>query len=252
MMDVTPEVFCQTVANKVVEVSGKSRAWVDSMLIHRHGTLHDSNMTAIGLHIIVKNREAYRVSTRHGVTQVEPHARPLDLESEAKANEHNIPPEHAVVTAVWDTGAVVEGEHENILGDNVIFQIQSQATEIAIPVLEATQHDLGYYGATLVDEGAVVRFPNPPYPIWKMALGKRYVEGFIMSPQGKGFYLEYHHDRPHWHQPLTEDCGGYYILAKEMGCNACGSTQYDVTGFNIPDMGKRCIPGRAPFIAMRH
>lgn len=233
-MDVTPGVFCESASQKVVELSGKSREWVDSMLIHRHGTLHDSNMTAIGLHIMVKSRETYKVSSRHGLTRAEPHAHPLDLEAEAKARTHDNPPAHIVVTAVWDQDAVVEGDDANILGDNVIFRIQSQATEIAIPVLQATQHDLGYYGAVLVDSGAVVRFPNHEYPIWKMSLGKRYVEGFLMTPQGKGFYLEYHHDRPHWHQPLTADCGGYYILAKAAGADACGNAQYHLTGFNIP------------------
>ncbi|WP_089936155.1 hypothetical protein [Candidatus Entotheonella palauensis] len=234
MMDVTPEVCCETVADRVVDVAGKSREWVDGMLIHRQGTLQDANMTAIGLHRIVKSCEAYQVSARCGLTPAEHDDDARDLESEATSHEHNIPPEHVVVTAVWDIGAVVDGGQENILGDNVMFRIQTQATEIAIPVLEATPRHLGYYGAVLVDEGAVIRFPNPEYPIWKMSLGKRYVEGFIMTPQGKGFYLEYHHDRPHWHQPLTEDSGGYYILAKAVGADADGNTQYHLTGFRIP------------------
>ncbi len=238
-MDVTPDVGCETVADQVAELSGKSRLWVDGMLIHRQGTLDASNMTAIGLHRIVQDREAYRVSARHGLTPVEPDGEavdpePLNLEAEAKLQAHDHPPAHAVVTAVWDQDTVVKGDQENILGDNVIFQIQSSATEIAIPVLEATSADLGYYGAVLVDEGAVVRFPNLEYPIWKMSLGVRYVEGFIMTPQGQGFYLEYHHDRPHWHQPLTEDAGGYYILARAVGADADGRTQYHLTGFRIP------------------
>ncbi|ETW94173.1 MAG: hypothetical protein ETSY1_36000 [Candidatus Entotheonella factor] len=234
MVDVTPEVCCETAADQVADVAGQSREWVDGMLIHRQGSLQDSNMTAIGLHRMVKSGEAYQVSARHGLVPVEHHGEALDLELEAISHAHNNPPEHVVISAIWDTGVVVDGGQENVLGDNVVFQIQTQATEIAIPVLEATPLHLGYYGAVLVDEGAVVRFPNQAYPIWKLSLGQRYIDGFIMTPQGQGFYLEYHHDRPHWHQPLTEDSGGYYILAKEVGSDADGHTQYHVTGFHIP------------------
>ena len=232
--DVTPNVQCETDADQVAAQCGQPRAWVDGMLIHRQGTAPDSNMTALGLHRVVRQRDAYQVSARHGLTPAERHACSLDLESYAASREHGMAPAHAVFTAVWDTGAVVAGDQENVLGDNVVFQIRTQATEIGIPVLDATERDLGYYGACLVDEGAVVRFPNAEYPIWKMALGQRYVDGFIMTPQGKGFYLEYHHDRPHWHQPLTEDSGGYYILAKEVGADADGARRYHATGFRIP------------------
>lgn len=234
MKNVTPDVDCEPAAENVVSMTGKPREWVDGMLIHRYGALDESNMTALGLHCVVKNHNAYRVSAQYGLTLVAPSTDALDLELEATANTHDSPPAHVVVTAVWDEGAVVEGDQENILGDNVLFRIQSEDTNIAIPVLEPTPARLGYYGALLVDEGAVVRFPNVEYPIWKMALGKRYVEGFIMTPQGKGFYLEYHHDRPHWHQPLTEDSGGYYILAKAVSSDAERRTRYHLTGFHIP------------------
>ncbi len=234
IIDITPDVSCEPAADRVVDMTGKSREWVDGMLIHRHGALDESNMTALGLHRIVNNRNAYRVSARYGLTPVETDVGAIDLEAEAALHAHASAPAQAVIQAVWDRDAVVAGDRENVLGDNVIFRIRTQDVDIAVPVVDATPARLAYYGAVLVDEGTVVRFPNAEYPIWKMSLGKRYVEGFLMRPQGKGFYLEYHHDRPHWHQPLTEDSSGYYILAKAVGTEAGGLMTYHVTGFPIP------------------
>ncbi len=232
--DVTPDVVCETAPDDVSATTGKSLAWVESMLIHRHGALPDSYMTAIGLHRLVTRGATYRVSTRKGLIPAPHNQSARDLESEVNAQTHHAPPDHVTVAAVWDTSTVVEGDQENMLGDNVIFQMLSHATAIDVPLVEASHAHLGYYGATLVADGAVVRFPNHQYPIWKMALGTTYVDGFIMTRQGKGFYLEYHHDRPHWHQPLTADCGGYYLLAKQAGSDAAGTTRFHVTGFTIP------------------
>lgn len=240
--DVTPAVRCEASADQVAEQTGQSPAWVAGMLIHRQGAYPDSNMTALGLHTSVKRGETYRVSTETGLIVAPSRSGVIDLESEAKSNTHDQPPDHTTVVAVWDTHVIHEGGQENILGDNVIFEIQTQATEIAIPVLDAAPHPLGYYGAILIDEGALVHFPNPQYPIWKMELGATYIDGFIMTTLGKGFYLEYHHDRPHWHQPLTEDCGGYYILARQVTADAGGIAPYHLTGFRIP-YGKAVYTG---------
>ncbi len=240
--DVTREVKCETSAEQVVTSTGQSDTWVAGMLIHRQGVFPNANMTAIGLHAVVKGDETYRVSTQTGLTLASPSAEGVDLESVSKSSVHDEPPAHLTIAAVWDTDAVSEGGQENILGDNVIFQIRTPDTEIAIPVLDASAHPLGYYGAILIDENTMVRFPNDPYPIWKMQLGEMYIDGFIMTSQGKGFYLEYHHDRPHWHQPLTEDSGGYYILAREVGVDGGGNRSYHLTGFRIP-YGKAVYTG---------
>lgn len=102
-----------------------------------------------------------------------------------------------------------------------------------MPILEATTQRLGYYGAVLVEDGAVVRFPEPDYPIWKMELGKNYVDGLVMTDQSTGFYLEYHRDRPHWHQPLPPDAGGNYILARGAATGP-GTQENQLTTFRIP------------------
>jgi hypothetical protein len=72
-----------------------------------------------------------------------------------------------------------------------------------------------------------VQFEEEDYPIWAMNIGKNYVEGFLMA--NNGYYLEYHHDKPHFHMPLSEDASGHYILARRSG-----EKQYHITAFTIP------------------
>ena len=108
-----------------------------------------------------------------------------------------------------------------------------------MPIEEATNQSLLYYGATLLSEGDIVRFSNQDYPIWKMELGTRYVDDYLMTKKGKGFYLEWHNDRPHWHQPVTRDAGGFYLLAKKIPNRSIeeeGKDQslMDITAFSIP------------------
>lgn len=62
-----------------------------------------------------------------------------------------------------------------------------------------------------------------------MNVGERYVEDFIMSPEGGGFYLEYHTDQPHFHMPIKG--GGYYLLARWDD----DGIHLHITAFKIPD-----------------
>jgi hypothetical protein len=75
-----------------------------------------------------------------------------------------------------------------------------------------------------------------------MELGKTYIDGLVMTDQGTGFYLEYHRDRPHWHQPLTPDAAGQYILARPAGTTIMGTQDYQLTAFRIP-VGKAVYTG---------
>lgn len=87
------------------------------------------------------------------------------------------------------------GGNENVLGGNVLFKIKNNLKEVEIPIIEANDENLLYYGAILVDENMIISFPNKEYPIWKTELGKNYIDGYILTDAGKGFYLEWHTDR---------------------------------------------------------
>ncbi len=236
--DVTPEVFAESDPARVAEVTGESSEWVAGMLIDRRGECHDSNMTALGLHRVVRRGEVYRVSSEGGLEVVEGRDDALDLEAAVADARHDDAPSHVTIAARWDEGGAERADSENVLGDSVLFQLDSDVTEIEVPILEAGSAALGYYGAVLVEDGALVRFPGPDYPIWKMELGETYIDGLVMTDAGTGFYLEYHRDRPHWHQPLTADSGGYYILARR----DLAADRYELTAFRIP-LGRAVYTG---------
>lgn len=113
------------------------------------------------------------------------------------------------------------------MGDNgrLILPFES----IEIPCVEAKAENLAYYGAVLLKEGDAVRFPDEEYPIFSMSVGECYIDDFLMTDKGGGFYLEYHNDKPHFHMPIQG--GGYYILGR---WNQDGK-KLQVTGFKILD-----------------
>ncbi|GAA4651144.1 hypothetical protein GCM10023116_34270 [Kistimonas scapharcae] len=232
---VTDDVAFESNHSIIAETLNTCLQWVDNMMVDRQGSQPDSNMTALGLHQNVKNTACYSVSPKTGLTEAICTEDAINLENYVSANSDNVDaPHHADITADWINDQTDIGGNENILGDNVILTVDSADTTITIPVVDAEDHALLYYGATLVNAGSQVIFPNDSYPIWKMQLGNYYVDNFLMTDKGKGFYLEYHRDRPHWHQPLSEDAGGFYLLAKAAGVNASGKTIYHLTGFRIP------------------
>ena len=232
-LDVTPGVGCIRGTEEICGVTGRTAEWTAGMMVRRHGSGDDAHMTALGLHRTVRRSGVYEVRRGEGLVAVDAGPGVVDMDARAKAleAEGGAAPAHATVMAEWDEDAREEGANENILGDNVVLRVRGTGGVVAVPVVEASEAALAYYGALLLGEGARVRFPNeePAYPVWKMHLGTGYVDGYIMTPAGKGFYLEWHTDRPHWHQPLTADCGGFYLLAKHVG-----GAEYHLTGFRIP------------------
>ncbi|WP_211827547.1 hypothetical protein [Kistimonas asteriae] len=232
---VTDDVVFESNHSTIADTLNTSLQWVDNMMVDRQGNQPDSNMTALGLHQNVKNTACYTVFPTSGLTEAACTEDSINLEDYVAANSVNVDaPRHVEVTADWINDQADIGGNENILGDNVVLAVDSADTTVTVPVVEAEDNALLYYGATLVDAGSRVAFPNDSYPIWKMQLGRYYVDNFLMTDKGKGFYLEYHRDRPHWHQPLSEDAGGFYLLAKAAGVNASGKTIYHLTGFRIP------------------
>jgi hypothetical protein len=84
-LDVTPGVPSEPTADRVAELTGQPRSWVDGMLFDRRGERHDSNMTAIGLHCVVRASEAYLVSAERGVVIVDDQSDVRELEAMVQA-----------------------------------------------------------------------------------------------------------------------------------------------------------------------
>ncbi len=230
-------ISCCSDLTTIAQAMGQTKDWAKSLLIDRRGIVAEAHMSALGLRCVVEPGKHYQVSVDAGLVEVSASLASRDLEQcarEAESSSMLLPP-HALVDAVWCYDKKVSCGSENILGTNVIFCVEGIGDNLFLPVIEPTSEALAYYGALLVNEGDVVQFPAPDkYPIWQMKIGKNYVDGYLMTDEGKGFYIEYHHDRPHWHQPLTEDAGGFYLLAKTVEeTSSGGKTQYHLTGFRL-------------------
>ena len=233
--DQTPNaVQCERNRRQISRLSHQPISWVDKMLVDRSGQLPDSAMQTHGLHTMVERDRHYRVSAEHGLQATDTCRGLIDLEQDVIDNSHSQPPPHASFIADWDTRVHCSGGSENALGDNGLLTLVTHKQILNVPLIDAERSALLYYGATLVNNQAVVCFPNDSYAIWHVGIGENYIDSFLMSDKGKGFYLEYHNDRPHWHQPLAADCGGVYILARQVGCDAIGQSRYHISGFKIP------------------
>lgn len=170
------------------------------------------NMETLGLVRGVKNGQVYNVAG--GTIALSNELFALDLEWEATHPSAEAVPDHLEFKAEWDVKTIASGEGNNILGDNGGLYFEDST--IRIPKVKATRETLAYYGAVLIPENTTVRFPgHEAYPLWKMHVGDNYVRDYIMQENGGGgFYLEYHHDQPHFH--MVVNGGGYYLLGKQI------------------------------------
>lgn len=189
----------------------------------------DSKMITHGLAGAVSSAETYQLLPS-GELVVVKGAKALDildLEYRAAHPARVEIPSYLEIEAVWDKTPFVSGSGNNILGDNGRLIIPVDG--ISIPCVEATDALLGYYGATLVEEGSIVQFPDECFPLFAMSVGENYTSKTLMTDAMGGFYLEYHTDRPHWHFSIHSR--GYYLLARWNDDH----TKLQMTGFSIPD-----------------
>lgn len=203
------------------DVSSENR--YNSLFVNRGAK--GANMTTDALSLIVKNNQVYKIK-ECGLALSSQTLYAIDLEDRATHPEKIEVPLYLEVEAHWDQTPQESGAGNNILGDNGILTLPFEILDV--PSVEATNETLAYYGAMLIHKGDVVRFPDDEYPLFRMTVGDRYIDDFVMG-EGGGFYLEFHYDKPHFHMPLQG--GGHYILAR---WNEEG-TKLQITGFKIPD-----------------
>lgn len=188
---------------------------VAGLIFERAGAVPHSNMSTWGLQAVVGVNKTYRLCKEIGLVEVpleEAHTKlPLKIEASNTPLEGH---EYAFLEATWCPALADDGDGNNILGGSGRF-ITSQKT-LRLPLIIATPQRLAYYGAMLLHDSDIVCFDIPPYPVWCMSIGERYVDSCLLTPKGGGFYLEYHHDKPHFHMPLDVHATGFYLLAKEV------------------------------------
>lgn len=211
---------------KVQALSGYEKPKTHKLLYLKRGP-EDACMVTHGLYRVVKNSEYYQLNENGLLVLSESPTQFIDLEAYASQLRHTVQPPYLEIDAIWDKTPALSGESNNILGDN--GRLFLQTPQLEIPCIQATDEMLAYYGAMLVNPGDVITFPDAIYPIWRMSIQDKYVQQFLMSEHGGGFYLEYHHDQPHYHHALNGE--GHYLLAKWNE----DQTRLRLTGFRIPN-----------------
>lgn len=195
-------------------------------LMNIHRGPEEGRMETFGLSRTVTSDEVFQIDSKSRTIKLSNEMFPLDLEKEA-CNPFAIQvPPYLEFKAQWDVNIITSGEGNNILGDN--GGLYFEQSFIQIPTVKATKETLAYYGALLIQEDSPIRFSSDePYPLWKMHIGPNYVDDYIMTKEGGGFYLEFHHDQPHFH--MVVDGGGYYLLAKQIGEHIYHITAFELT-----------------------
>ncbi len=224
---------------------GRSEEWVRSMVVDRRGDGRDAAMVTTGLHAVLGAGRHHRVDGAGGL--VELGAGPdgvatddtlvIDLAPGVHGGGPDRPPPHRSILARWGSGRR-DGLGHNLLGGSVQLETDGHDEELSIPLVDATTDGaaagLGYYGAVAIGGGETVRVDGPDFPVWLVDYGERYVDQYLLTGEGGGFYLEWHTDRPHWHQPLSTDAAGFYVLGRQVGTSVDGRGRYHLTAFRIP------------------
>ncbi|MEJ6124026.1 hypothetical protein MT390_19500 [Vibrio sp. 2-Bac 85] len=125
-------------------------------------------------------------------------------------------PRHCILDGEWDETVDLTIEDANILGGNGRYLLSEGNEELNIPIAECTAENLAFYGSQLLKMGDSTYFEaDAALPVTVTAVGKDYVNEYLLdSNLGGGAYLETH-DRPHFHMPLDDQAGGYLIVGKE-------------------------------------
>lgn len=189
----------------------------------KRGYLHASMKTE-KLHCITDPAFFYKIFKNSLQAYAKTHTNFTQLDTLSFTNSQT--PPHLMLSIDWQERVIANGAQNNILGGN--GQVLIAHEHIHIPAINATPEYLAFYQAYLVEPDEYIQFSDPPYPIWKMKISKNYVKKFLMSSEGGGFYLEYHHDVPHYHQNIQGE--GYYILGKVNS----DFTKIQLTAFKIP------------------
>jgi hypothetical protein len=153
-----------------------------------------------------------------------------DSEAVVQVLPEAIKPPLTYLTGQWQSHVDLTIKDANILGGNGRYLLASGESQLDIAVADCSAEHLAYYGCHLVALGDALSFQSTGnLPITVTSVGEDYPEGYLLDPKlGGGAYLEVH-DRPHFHMPMNEACGGYLIIGKrnEQGLD-------EISAFKIP------------------
>lgn len=197
---------------------------IEDLLVNR--SEGDAKLVTLGLHRVVTNREIYTLGEQ-AIVPVKAMF-PVDLEKRAANPASVVIPPYVEIEGLWDKTPTIDGKGKNLFGDNGRLYLHQE--QLTIPCVEATEEMLAYYGATLIQPGEAFTFPDESFWLWHMYEGPNHLQDYLLTDEGKGFWLEEHADQPHINYQL-EDGGGFYPMAKWAEDK---ENHLHITAFKIP------------------
>jgi len=144
--------------------------------------------------------------------------------------------EHVHVKAKWlnTTEAlkkdvkVIAGSSGNVFGSSGALLVPDH---FKIPPMMATPENVKYYGLKLIESGEVLTVHSEQVDIMMLEYDytKIYKDDFLLKEHGGGGIFVEHHNFPHIHIPMEEECGGYIVIGKEIKPD-----EFHFTAFQIP------------------
>ncbi|MES2200161.1 MAG: cyclic nucleotide-binding domain-containing protein [Chlamydiota bacterium] len=182
------------------------------------GLTKSKAITVLDLYQVVKSDLTYHIS-EIGLQQDETN-KPPAINKTKETPPSDTPLNHIEIEGIWDEKG----------------KFVTNWTCLEIPVMEATEDSLAYYGAKVLSTGEAFKFTEENFPIWNVMIGEEYLNNFIMTEKGGGISLECQMDKPHFLMPANSQAHGYYILAKRILPNDPleKKSKYRFTAFKIP------------------
>jgi hypothetical protein len=205
----------------------------DEIIVDRKGYTIDSNMTTKSIIDEINPSCTYVISV-NGLEKIDANI--------TEYNSYSSIPDYFEFDGEWLSNVNINYNtiinSPNILGEMVKFEIDLDAFQI--PIQEATENNLQYYGCRLYKINDVIKFETEDtLPLCIINVGKNYIKDYILQEQfGGGVYLEYHKN-PHFHMPINDSASGGIVLAKKNG------DTYHISCFKIPFGFATYIP---PFV----
>jgi hypothetical protein len=148
-------------------------------------------------------------------------------------------PPSSYLTGDWQSKVDFTIQDANILGGNGRYLLAPDEQVLTVAIAQTSAEHLAYYGCHLVAIGEALSFESTGnLPLTITSVGATYPQDYLLDPVlGGGAYLEVH-DRPHFHMPMDDTCGGYLIIGKH---NDEGPDE--VSAFQIPyGFGVHMVP----------
>ena len=160
----------------------------------------------------------------------------INVASEQGIQPHDVLPEMVTVKATWYTAKEakvhgikgISGESANVFGGMGALLVPDG---FCIPTTMATKENVKYYGLELIENNNDLTVTSDRHDIVMMKYDYKsnYKKEFLLQEhRGGGIFIE-KHEFPHIHIPLSEECGGYIVIGKQVSAH-----KFNFTAFQIP------------------